>query len=147
MSGGSFPPDEPEPLVRPFLHRGPSRLAADESLGGDLRGEVRPYMITGGRTAASRVDLAMETIVVLSEDARAGRHEPLAFERAGVLSECEQPRSVAEVAARLGVPLMVALIVVGDLVGEGLLQASTTMSSQADDVSFLERLIHGVSAL
>lgn len=147
MSGDQLPPDEGEPLVRPFLNRGPGGLAPDVSASGDLRGEVRPYLITGGRTAASRVDVAMETIVVVSGHGRSQRPDRPTFERALVLAECEQPRSVAEVAARIGVPLMVALIVVGDLVGEGLLEASTTALGQAEDVAFLERLIDGVNAL
>lgn len=147
MSGNQLPPDEGEPLVRPFLHRGPGGLGFGSSAGPDLRGEVRPYLITGGRTAGSRVDVAMETIVVASEFAQSYRSDRPAFERAQVLAECRQPTSVAEVAARLGVPLMVALIVIGDLVGEGLLEASTTAPRQADDVAFLERLIDGVSAL
>jgi hypothetical protein len=69
------------------------------------------------------------------------------FERAAVFAECDRPRSVAEVAARLRLPLVVALVVAGDLVADGLLEASATTARQADDVAFLERLIHGVSAL
>lgn len=148
MSRDQFPAGEGEPLVRPFLNRGLGGVGpASAGPGDDLRGEVRPYLITGGRTSSARVDVAMETVVVVSDHGRAPRFDRPAFERARVLAECEQPRSVAEVAARLGVPLMVALIVVGDLVGEGLLEASTTMARQSDDVAFLERLIDGVSAL
>ena len=149
MNGpGSLPPSDGEPLVRPFLHRGPAGPADVPPSGGDLRGEVRPYLMTGGRTsAAAHVHVAMETVVMISDLARTARPERVAFERASVLAECAQPRSVAEVAARLHLPLMVALVLVGDLVGEGLLEASTTVARQADDVAFLERLIHGVTSL
>ncbi len=111
---------------------------------------VRPYLITGGRTRSARVDIAMETVVSLSATARdggSGRGGGAAFERAAVLAQCDQPRSAAEIAARLGIPLMVALIVVGDLVEDGLLEASEASSDQKDDVAFLERLIDGVSSL
>ncbi|HEY6793685.1 MAG TPA: DUF742 domain-containing protein [Kineosporiaceae bacterium] len=145
---GSLPPGDGEPLVRPFLHRGPMGRADAMPAAGDLRGEVRPYLMTGGRTSASpHVDVAIETIVVLSDLAHTAAPERVAFERARVLSQCEYPRSVAEVAARAGLPLRVALVLVGDLVAEGLLVASATAARQADDVAFLERLIDGVTAL
>ena len=147
MNGDYDPPPDGEPLVRPFLHRGPTGPDLNVHVGGDLRGEVRPYLMTGGRTAGANVNVAMETVVVVSDLARSVRPERVAFERASVLAECEQPRSAAEVAARLHLPLMVALVIVGDLVAEGLLEASTTAARQADDIAFLERLIHGVSAL
>jgi hypothetical protein len=136
-----------EPLIRPFLARRPDGSTRPVLPDAPLRGQVRPYLMTGGRTAAARVDVAMETIVVVSDLARVSPLEHVTFERASILADCEQPRSVAEVAARLGLPLMVGLVLVGDLVGEGLLDASTTAPSQADDVAFLERLIHGVTAL
>jgi len=142
-----LPAPDGEPLVRPFLHHGPVGPDPTVHAGADLRGEVRPYLMTGGRTAAANVNVAMETVVVVSDLARTGRSERVAFERASVFAQCEQPRSAAEVAARLHLPLMVALVIVGDLVAEGLLVASTTAARQADDVAFLERLIDGVSAL
>jgi hypothetical protein len=89
----------------------------------------------------------METIVMRSGLTCDGLPSQVEFERAAVLAECEQPSSVAEIAARVGLPLMVALVLVGDLVGEGLLEASWTAPRQADDIAFLERLIHGVRAL
>ena len=149
MSGGdTFGGADGEPLVRPFLHRGRGGAAEPPPVASnDLRGEVRPYLITGGRTAgATHVDVAMETVVVVSAAHPAAR-ERIAFERAAVLAECRSPRSVAEVAARLRLPLVVALVLVSDLVGEGLLEASVTSAHQSDDVVFLERLIDGVTAL
>jgi hypothetical protein len=114
----------------------------------DLRDEVRPYLMTGGRTsAAPNVDVAMETIVVISDLAHRPGPPRAAFERASVLAQCEYPRSVAEVAVRAQLPLRVALVLVGDLVAEGLLEASTATARQADDVGFLERLIDGVTTL
>jgi len=135
------------PLLRPFVNRGPAaaKHAQAPPPVASMRDEVRPYLITGGRTTTARTDVAMETVVTRSADAAAGGR--VAFEHAAVLADCDQPRSVAEVAAHLGIPLMVALILVGDLVEAGLLEASTTTPSQADDVAFIERLIDGVTAL
>jgi hypothetical protein len=51
------------------------------------------------------------------------------------------------VAAWLHLPLQVALVLVSDLVADGLLDASGVATGQSDDVLFLERLIAGVAAL
>jgi hypothetical protein len=107
--------------------------------------QARPYLVTGGRTRARVESLAMETIIVRA--APSHRVAPLAsFETGRILDACIVPMSVAEVAARLHLPLTVALVLAGDLVADGLLLASTSSTSQ-DDVTFIERLIAGVAAL
>jgi hypothetical protein len=137
-----------DPLIRSFLYQGSAAPRSVPEPSADLRDEIRPYLMTGGRTASEApVDVAMETVVVVSRSGRPTARDRIVFERAAVLAECHGPRSVAEVAARLHLPLRVALVLVGDLIGEGLLVASTTQSHQADDIAFLERLIHGVRAL
>ena len=103
--------------------------------------------MTGGRTVPTGPSVAMETIVVLSN---LGHHGPVprqAFERARILRECRLPRSVAEVAARLQIPLGVATVLITDLLADGLLDASSIRWEQSDDIELLERLIAGVSAL
>ncbi len=50
-------------------------------------------------------------------------------------------------AALVGIPLGVAQVLVGDLVGRELLITTSTAKSLAFDVSFIERLINGVAAL
>ena len=113
----------------------------------DHEGEVRPYLLTGGRTSAHGTTVAMETII-LATGARSSRGPDAAgLERARILRLADQPCSTAEVAARLHLPLQVTLVLVADLVAEGLLDATAVGLSQADDVLFLERLIAGVAAL
>ncbi|MEZ0165588.1 DUF742 domain-containing protein [Kineococcus sp. LSe6-4] len=110
--------------------------------------EVRAYLLTGGRTGGGAAGIAMETTAVLTpqgEQAVAARS--LAFESGQVLQVCAQARSVAEVAALVGIPLGVAQVLVGDLVGRELLITTSTAKSLAFDVSFIERLINGVAAL
>jgi hypothetical protein len=156
------PPPEPELLGRPFLDAGqgaptasPGRhtdptdsLDAIVDPSGRLRDDIRPYLMTGGRTAAAGPQVAMETVVALSRLARNGPIPRQAFERARILRRCQQPCSVAELAARLDIPLGVASVLVTDLIAEGLLDASTARrEQQAHDVDFLRRLIAGVSAL
>jgi Protein of unknown function (DUF742) len=146
-------PPDPEPgqdiLARPFLSdprvSGPTPAAG--STGPD-DGEVRPYLMTGGRTQTDPATaVAIETVVValpLATDKHLAR---IRFERADILELCRVPRSVAEVSALLRLPLGVARVLVADLVAEGLLEASSVRPRQAFDVPFLERLIDGVSAL
>jgi Protein of unknown function (DUF742) len=112
---------------------------------GELR--ARPYLVTGGRTRASDSTLSMETVVVSGHGAGPAAFGPTAFERGRILAQCRRPASVAEIAARLQLPLTVALVLVGDLVGEGHLLASSSTRRASDDIDLIERLIAGVTAL
>ena len=47
----------------------------------------------------------------------------------------------------MGVPVGVALVLVGDLAREGLLDLSTPTIAPRDDVALIRRLIDGVCAL
>lgn len=90
----------------------------------------------------------METTAVLTpQGVEAAAKRSLAFELGQVLDVCAEVRSVAEVAALVGIPLGVAQVLVGDLVARELLITTSTAKSLAFDVSFIERLINGVAAL
>jgi hypothetical protein len=134
--------EEPEaPSVRPFLNH----PMEPEAEGEDDQPSVRPYFLTGGRTRSEH-ELAFETIVratVLAER----RISALAYERAKIVHLCMAPHSVAEVSAKLHIPLGVAQVLAGDMVGDGLLTMSQSIGPPADDVSLLKRLIHGVRVL
>jgi hypothetical protein len=110
--------------------------------------EVRAYLLTGGRTGGGAAGIAMETTAVVTPlGARTAAARSLAFELGQVLDVCAEARSVAEVAALVGIPLGVAQVLVGDLVARELLITTSTAKSLAFDVSFIERLINGVAAL
>src|SRR5438477_13020426 len=81
---------------------------------------VRPFVITGGRTRAADTSLRMETMVQTVGKPR----DDLSFERARIVDCCYEPLSIAEIAAELGVPLGVAMVLVGDLVEDGLLETT-----------------------
>jgi Protein of unknown function (DUF742) len=132
--------DGEEPLGRPFLDRA---LGTGPEVAGD--DDVRPYLVTGGRTRAAS-DLALEALVRTTSR---GRRAPAAFESAQVLALCAEFTSTAEVAARLHLPLGVARVLIGDLTAGGLLEVCDTPQARAlgEDPAFLERLIHGVAAL
>jgi len=108
---------------------------------------VRPYTWTRGRT---RSGFALEIETLVSTSAR-GREQfgVLQFEHRSVAELCDQARSVAEVAALLGVPLGVAKVLVGDMAGLGLVVVHQTVSSNGDvpDLALMERVLSGLRRL
>jgi len=131
------------PSVRPFLSHRP--MEPEGRAVKEIQPTVRPYFLTGGRTR-SQHELAFETIV-RATDLAERRISSLAYERAKIVHLCMTPHSVAEVSAKLHIPLGVAQVLAGDMVGDGLLTMSQSIGSPADDVSLLKRLIHGVRVL
>jgi hypothetical protein len=93
---------------------------------------VRPYTLTAGRTSAN-IDLPLEAPIEALASAFHHRWLPDDL-RGGIVKLCATRPSVAEIAARLNVPLGVARVLVGDLVEEGYLQVLTTL----DDTSTVE---------
>jgi hypothetical protein len=82
---------------------------------------VRPFVMTGGRTRVEHRDLRLETML------KTVRQPPgLPTEQDAILRACQQPLSVAEVAARLDLVVGVAAILVGDLVAGGMLEVHHT---------------------
>jgi hypothetical protein len=73
---------------------------------------VRPFMVTSGRTRPLRDDLRIETLI---QAAPAALSAPLQFEERAIVRLCQRPRSTAEIASALGVPIGVARVVIGDL--------------------------------
>lgn len=57
-----------------------------------------------------------------------------------------EPLPVAEVAARLGVPLQVARVLIGDLVEVGALSVGTT-PEERPDLDLLERMLEGLQII
>jgi hypothetical protein len=103
---------------------------------------VRPFVITGGRTRATDSSLRMESMVQTVGKPR----DDLSFEMARIVDCSYEPISIAEIAAELGVPLGVAMVLVDDLVEEGCLE--TTHSNPVEiELSALTRMIERVRAL
>lgn len=74
---------------------------------------VRPFLVTGGRTQPLHDGLRVHTMLSAPP---AALHAPLRFELRQIVELCQQPSSVAEVAAGLRVPLGVARVLIADLV-------------------------------
>ena len=90
---------------------------------------VRPYTLTAGRTD-SRVNLPLEAPIedVLSDEPQRWPGNDV---RAQICAMCGANPSVAEIAARLSLPVNVARVLIGDLVSSGHLRVRTTLSDRS----------------
>jgi hypothetical protein len=110
-------------------------------LDGDVGRLVRPYAVTGGRTAGSqRLDL-MSMVVATG----GGSHSTLEPDHLQALALCLRPASVAEVAARLRLPAVVTKVLLSDLADCGAVRATPPRpASDTSDPVLLERLLDGL---
>jgi uncharacterized protein DUF742 len=110
------------------------------------RVSVRPYVRTRGRTHA-RSDLRIETLVSIPSP-RPPIDDP---EHRAIGELCDGPRSVAEVAALMRVPLGVARILIGDMADEGTLTVHRTLDrfgpGTGPDRAVMARVLRGLRAL
>lgn len=111
---------------------------------------VRPYALTGGRTKA-KLALELETLISVSELAGAKVDlTTVQFEHRSIMEECRTPRSVAEVAALLRVPLGVARVLISDAADAGLITVHKTVSGNGDGEAhfmLMERVLSGLRRL
>lgn len=107
---------------------------------------VRPYVLTRGRTKAPEVTFALEAQVrALVAASRLDRAASPEARR--IVELCQSPLAVAELSARLGLPLGVTRVLVGDLVAVRTVVVQTGAPDVATDVALLERLLDGIRAL
>jgi Protein of unknown function (DUF742) len=131
--------------TRPFLPSKPARSAVidHDSSASDIG--VRAYLITGGRVDVTERALAYETML---KRTRKASDMELMFERADIVGLCtDGALSVAEISARLQIPIGVVRVLASDMLGEGFLTAHSGAPDQTKDVTLLTRLINGVRAL
>ncbi|MFL6145206.1 MAG: DUF742 domain-containing protein [Labedaea sp.] len=122
----------------------PARRGEDELA---LESEVliRPYARTGGRTRPAG-DLAVEALI----STRPGRGDDLSsWERRRIVGLCVRPRSVAEVAALLAIPLGVARVLLVDMVTDGLVtvHGGGAGGSHSPDLVLMRRVLSGLRRL
>lgn len=108
---------------------------------------VRPYSWTRGRTRPVQ-DLALETLVSTTGDGL----DPCrvtSSEHQAVVGLCEQPRSVAEVAALLVLPLGIARVLLADMIEMGLVLVHGGVPEQGTrpDLALMERVLAGLHRL
>jgi hypothetical protein len=108
---------------------------------------VRPYVLTAGRSAPTGIDIHLDATI------RATDRAPI-FDRASapetfrIVDLCHEPRPLAEVAARVSLPVGVVRVLVGDLVTAGsVVVYEAAPDDAATDVHLLEKLLHGIRTL
>ncbi|MFZ0158460.1 MAG: DUF742 domain-containing protein [Kineosporiaceae bacterium] len=124
----------------------PDDLAIDLTASPSL---VRPYARTGGRTKPVR-DLDLEALVRTTLSGKEASTSPwLTPEHTTIIELCSGTVSVAEIAARLAVPLGVARVIIADMVDLGLVEVMKTSAAEGDerDPDFLRRVLSGLQRL
>ena len=109
---------------------------------------VRPYALTSGRTE-SVVDLPIEATLEVLPSARTATW-PEGDLSGRILELCATSPSVAEVSAKLNLPLGVARVLLGDLVTAGHLKTRATISDNTttdERRELIERTLSGLRAL
>ena len=104
---------------------------------------VRPYYMTGGRARPTQDDLEIEALV--STTAQGERSPKLTVEQRAIIALCRDLLSVAEVSARLDLPLGVTRVLIGDMATAGLviLHRPTSVGDRPD-LALLQRVLYGL---
>src|SRR5918992_3026378 len=107
---------------------------------------LRPYARTGGRPEPTGADLAIEDLVGAASSA-----DPpswLSLEHRSIALACRETLSVAELAARVDLPLGVTRVLVGDLAAQGMVTVHRAPShAGGPNVALLEQVLHGLQRL
>lgn len=110
------------------------------------KARIRPYTFTGGRTR-SRHPLMVQTLVSIA-DAGVSPPRNLMPESQNIYRLCAEPRSVAEVAAELKIPLGVTQVLLSDLADQGLIYIHPTITGHSpSENQVLERALRGLERL
>lgn len=110
-------------------------------------GPVPPYVITGGRSRPSRASLTLLTLVMAANTPEQ-LPDDLAPEHRRIVALCRRLRSVAEVAAHLGLPVSVAKVLIADLLDGGhVLVRHSATAERGPDRSVLENVLVGLRQL
>jgi hypothetical protein len=110
------------------------------------RRRVRPYAMTGGRTRPTHDDLEMEALI--STTSAGDRTPKLTVEQRAIAALCHDILSIAEVSARLHLPLGVIRVLVGDMADERLVIVyRPAHTGDRPDLALLERVLYGLRAV
>jgi hypothetical protein len=109
---------------------------------GDTTLRVRPYARTGGRTRSS-IDLAIETMVTSTRSSSA---KIVRSEHRAIIRLCRRPHSVAEVAAKMQLPLGVVRVLLSDMSGLSLIEIHHNAEAVGGHppMALMERVLAGL---
>ncbi|WP_033440813.1 DUF742 domain-containing protein [Saccharothrix sp. NRRL B-16314] len=145
------PPPKPKPTEQPATSdTKPHRPVFDDEDDFEYPREeaasiVRAYSWTGGRTTSS-YQLEIETLVSAVDWEYPGG---MKAEYNEVIALVARPRSVAEIAALLRLPLGVAKVLLGDMAERGLIEVHRTATTDGElpDLGLMERVLAGLRRL
>lgn len=123
-------------------------MTEEETWFDDAAGPLtRPYTVTGGRTRAeATVRLDLLTLVVAVTSVREAAALPQEYAR--VVRLCQQPLSVAEVAAYLQLPLPIVKVLLSDLIErQHVICQSASPMAAAPDERILQAVLDGIRRL
>lgn len=131
--------------------RGPREAAGDGDGSPEPVGRapaIRPFLLTAGRVSGGGAGsvLPLETQVVATSDGLAALRS-LKFEHRDLVTSCQRPQSVAELAARLRLHLNVVRVLTEDLCAAGHLAVYVPNAGTPQDISVLRRVIDGLRAV
>lgn len=109
---------------------------------------VRPYAVTMGRTTP-RQPLELLALVRTTESGRNALrrreiHSPEAIE---IVRLCVEIHSVAEIGARLHLPLVVVQVLVDDLHRAGVVTVDRPQDTERPSIDIIERVLNGLARL
>ena len=110
---------------------------------------VRPYALTGGRTAPADGDvLDLIAVVVASRANRDQSLEGLSPEHRKLLTLCRRPATLADVASDTALPLGVVRVLLADLITMGRINVIPQRpAEQRPSAELLQEVLHGLRAL
>lgn len=122
-------------------------------VGGDVEQPgalVRPYAVTRGRTRP-RLEIALEALVETTVRGRSGNHRAHGREHQDIATLCDgRLQSLAEIAARMKLPLGVARVIIADMAADGLVavyEPASLDENEAVGTELLERVLSGLRRL
>jgi len=115
---------------------------------------VRPYAVTGGRTRP-KVEIAIEALVETTQKGRStGTRDGASSqgrEQQYIVTLCDgRLQSLAEISARMSLPLGVARVLVADMASDGMVAVYEPTSIDGNDAvgtELLERVLSGLRKL
>jgi hypothetical protein len=108
---------------------------------------IRPYMLTGGRTAEDADEFDLVALIQATGAPQPGRLM-LSPEHQRILRLCRSATPVADVAADMDLALGVVRVLLGDLLDAGLiLVRRPAQVARFPNVSVLREMIDGLNAL
>jgi hypothetical protein len=115
---------------------------------------VRPYAVTRGRTRP-KLDIALEALVETTARGRTALHREggggHGREQQYIAALCDgRLQSLAEVAARMQLPLGVARVLIADMAADGMVAVYEPTSFESNDsvgTELLERVLSGLRRL